>query len=391
MRFLLAVAASLLVACQPAIKAVVLRGVVLLPEGPTPGEVFIGANGLIACAAANCSEASGYAAATKLELGQSVISPGLINSHDHTNFPTSGPQGHGLTRYQHRHDWRVGPSALPEVTYSDDPALMAAAELRFVVGGATSLVSPGGVRGLVRNLASSETALREGVSGAPVTFDAFPLGDADGTLLQSGCGYPSIKTADKAFAAGVYSAHLAEGIGLAAENELTCAAPTLVTSRTALVHGVGLNARDVEVIKIAGAKLVWSPRSNVSLYGDTAPVTVFQNSGVTIALGTDWMASGSMNMLRELACADSLNRTAFHSAFTDEQLWLMATKNGAIAAGFESQLGSLEKGMQGDVAVFDGSTRTGYRAVIAADVEDVQLVLRGGRVLYGNADWVAQL
>ena len=55
--------------------------------------------------------------------------------------------------------------------------------------------------------------------------------------------------------------------------------------------------------------LIWSPRSNVRLYGDTARVTVAARLGVRIALGTDWMPSGSMNLLRELRCADSSTRT----------------------------------------------------------------------------------
>ena len=58
-----------------------------------------------------------------------------------------------------------------------------------------------------------------------------------------------------------------------------------------------------------GTGLIWSPRSNITLYGDTARVTIASRLGVNIALGTDWMPSGSMNLLRELKCADSFNTT----------------------------------------------------------------------------------
>ena len=40
-----------------------------------------------------------------------------------------------------------------------------------------------------------------------------------------------------------------------------------------------------------------------------AMVTAYKQMGVTIALGTDWLPSGSMNMLRELQCADYMNAT----------------------------------------------------------------------------------
>jgi cytosine/adenosine deaminase-related metal-dependent hydrolase len=38
--------------------------------------------------------------------------------------------------------------------------------------------------------------------------------------------------------------------------------------------------------------------------------------GVPIALGTDWVASGSMNMLRELRCADELNENYYDNYFS---------------------------------------------------------------------------
>ena len=49
-----------------------------------------------------------------------------------------------------------------------------------------------------------------------------------------------------------------------------------------------------------GTALIWSPRSNITLYGDTARVTEARAPRRAIALGTDWMPSGSMNLLREL-------------------------------------------------------------------------------------------
>ncbi|MEZ4406610.1 MAG: hypothetical protein R3A52_09055 [Polyangiales bacterium] len=39
-----------------------------------------------------------------------------------------------------------------------------------------------------------------------------------------------------------------------------------------------------------------------------------------------------MNMLRELRCADSLDQNFFNDFFTDEALWLMATRDAAAAS-----------------------------------------------------------
>ena len=373
-----------------------LSGRLLLPNGPIDGELFIDPSGTIACADVSCASTAGYDGATKIACAGGVISPSLVNPHDHIDFATVAPIDHGTTRYQHRHDWRVGAegaTALPSPPSTTDPKIIAAEELRFVLGGATSVVSSGGVRGLMRNLAAYKDPTElEGLTGKTTFFDTFPLGDSNGTLLTSGCGYPSIRTAGAAFQDGQYAPHVAEGINLAGENELTCLSAQgndLITSRTSIIHGIALGAKDVDLVRQAGAKLIWSPRSNVSLYGDTAPVTEYQAAGVTIALGSDWLPSGSMNMLRELACADALNQKYFNKAFSDRDLWAMATINAAVAAGFDSQIGSLEVGKVADVAVFDARTNADYRAVIAAGAEDVHLVLRGGQPLYGDADLVS--
>ena len=50
-----------------------------------------------------------------------------------------------------------------------------------------------------------------------------------------------------------------------------------------------------------GTRLIWSPRSNISLYGVTAGVQIFHRLGGVIALGTDWSYSGSATVPRELA------------------------------------------------------------------------------------------
>ncbi|HVY45963.1 MAG TPA: amidohydrolase family protein [Minicystis sp.] len=372
-------------------SGVAIQGTLLTSTAVMAGEVLIDASGKIACAASSCASAPGYADATVVACPDAVVSPGLINAHDHTDFATAGPIDHGTTRWEHRNGWRKGTDGeqkLAEPGFSDDPTINATGELRFVLGGATSIVGSGGTKGLLRNLAAypDESLLEAGAVGPTAFFDTFPLGDQDGTEITSGCAYPNPRSASSAFGSGAaYVPHVAEGINLAAENEFTCVAGSLglLTDKTAIIHGVGMNAHDVQAMAAAHAKLIWSPRTNVSLYGNTAPVTEFKALGVTIALGTDWLASGSMNMLRELQCADFMNKTYFGTAFTDQELWLMATKNAAIAAGFDAQIGDLAPGLLGDVAVFTGATKD-YRAVIDAGVEDVRLVLRGGKVLYGD-------
>jgi large repetitive protein len=382
---------------SPGPTGLLISGRLLLPSGPTDGELLVDGTGIIACASASCASFAGYASATHVACTNVVVSPGLINAHDHTNYATISPENHGMIRYDHRNDWRTGAEGatpLPAPPRTTDDPTIAAQELRMILGGTTSILGEGGVRGLVRNLAGVPTpAAVEGLTELPTYFDTFPLGDEDGELITSGCAYPSIQVTGGAFYGGQrYAPHIAEGVNLAAENELTCTnAAGLVTNLTSVIHGVGLNADDVAVVQKAGSLLIWSPRSNLSLYGDTASITEYRYAGIPIALGTDWLPSGSMNELRELACADAFNQTYLNGTFSDQDLWQMATANAAAAVGFAGEIGTLEAGKVADVALFDAAVNQDYRAVIGANVEDVHLVLRGGQPLYGDAALVSAI
>jgi hypothetical protein len=257
------------------------------------------------------------------------------------------------------------------------------------MSGVTSVVGSGGVGGLIRNLADYDTPTDlEGLTGNTVYFDTFPLGDSNGVILTSGCAYPDIIPASSAFSDGWFAPHFAEGINPGAENEIICgnsAMLGLVNSKTAIIHAVGTNAKDVATIAAAGASVVWAPRSNISLYGNTMPVTEMQYAGVNIALGTDWLPSGSMNELREFVCATSMNGKYFNNAFTPQQLIEMATINAAKSMGFGSQIGALVAGMQADLVVIATSGTKDFTAPLQASSEDVALVMRGGKALYGDA------
>jgi hypothetical protein len=110
-----------------------------------------------------------------------------------------------------------------------------------------------------------------------------------------------------------------------------------------------------------------------------------------IALGTDWIPTGSMNMQRELKCADDFNRVYLNGFFDDRELWRMVTIYAAEVLAMDDAIGSLEPGLVADIAIFDGSANADYRALIDAQPQDVTLVIRGGKVLYGDDALVTEL
>lgn len=367
-----------------------IHGDVLTPETVYVGGTVVIENGLITCAGCDCAADSAPFDAT-ITCADAVISPGLINTHDHISYAHNWPIGDGVDRYEHRHDWREGqnghaPLSNPGGAPAED---VLAAELRFVMSGATSTASAGGQAGLLRNVDSSDN---EGLPLQAADSDTFPLDDSDGTQRADDCNYGDSPTSE-GFVAGLaaYLPHIGEGIDQYAQNELYCAAtgPDVIEANVAIVHATGATIDDAMRLAESRAQVIWSPRSNVVLYGSTAPVTMLDTLGVNIALGTDWLPSGSMNMLRELACADYLDEVHFGGHFSDKQLWDMVTTNAAFAVGAEHGLGMIKPGYVADLAIFANGEQELHGAVVRGHESQVALVLRGGVPLFGDADLLA--
>ena len=347
-------------------------------------------NSRILCVGCECESMTDRETA-RLICPDGVVSPGLINPHDQLGWSTANPiiQRDG-ERYDHRHDWRMGYRNHTRLSVGDPnnrtPAVLFG-ELRMLMSGTTSIAGSSHAFGLLRNL--DEASFNGGLGDFFVDYRLFPLGDSNGRLQADSCENYNIDDPSR-LNNHIYMPYLAEGIDPEAQNEFACLSGTapgsedLIAENTSIIHGIGLSPVDILSVATEGAKLVWSPQSNIQLYGHTANILSYKNAGVTIALGTDRITSGSMNMLRALKCADQLNADNFGTAFTDRELWQMATKNGAIALGLSDRIGSIEEGYIADLVIYQAGGRDPYRAVIEASPEKVSLVLRGGTALYGD-------
>lgn len=367
--------------------ALLIQGTLLGPQGLiTGGSVKVSAGGIIECVGCDCA-ADG---ATVVNCGDATVSPGLINAHDHITFTQNSPGVWGEERFDHRHDWRRGLRGHNEINASGgaNSAEVSWGELRQLIGGTTSLVGSGGADGLLRNLDRNQ----EGLGQGDVELDTFPLGDTGGQLRVGTCDYPDLPDLS-VLGSDAWSPHVAEGIDDEARNEFICLSSMdgvdVTGNNGAFIHGVGLTAVDGAILADRQTAVIWSPRSNISLYGHTAPVTMLSTQGVLLGLGTDWTPSGSINMQRELACADRLNRDYYNGFFSDRDLWLMATANNAQALAVADGTGSLQVGLTADIAVFRPEGANPYRSVIEATPASTVLVLRSGTPLYGDAPLVA--
>ncbi len=355
------------------------------------GELLIRNDGVILCVGCDCSGYPEAVDATVITCAQGVISPGIINAHDHISWAHHNPKVWFDERFKHRHQWRLGQDGHTNLSEpSNTDALKKTwGEIRNIIAGTTSMAGSGGADGLVRNV-DQNFKNTEGLGNVSVYYNTFPLGDVNGTVRTSDCNYPSIDGVHL-LQNKCYLPHVSEGINLAARNEILCLSGqredgvNLIQANTAIIHAVGITAIDGEMLAQRGAAVIWSPRSNISLYGNTAPVTMLANQGVLIGLGTDWVPSGSIHMLREFACADFFNSVYLNGFFTDRELWKMGTVNNAAALGILDVTGALRIGLAGDIAIFDGLEHPNfYRAVIAGTERSVALVMRGGKPLFGD-------
>lgn len=375
-------------------SAVIVRGDVLA-DGTVyaDGEIVYDGD-RIACVACDCSATPGYSTATQIACAGAAISPGLINAHDHMSYDNAYPLAStaaGGTRYQHRHDWRGAvPTPTNAAGTSQTSAGMRWNELREIFAGTTSIAASTSATGLIRNLDHLES--RDTSLGfQTVDYETFMLGDSN-EQFHSNCTWNYAYSEFEVSQFPDVVTHTAEGINDYAHEEFRCQSRSNMGARdftehnVAHIHGIGLTAEDYFNMARDSAKLVWSPRSNISLYGNTADAPLFARLGGVVALGTDWTYSGSANVIREMQCAESLGTTAYGGAFSPEDIWKMATKNAAIATGTDGLIGALAADKVADIAVFRRGATPYYQSVIDATSADVALVVRAGDLLYSEAD-----
>jgi 5-methylthioadenosine/S-adenosylhomocysteine deaminase len=170
----------------------------------------------------------------------------------------------------------------------------------------------------------------------------------------------------------------------------------LLGPRTLLIHCVQVDASDIARIAGAGASIAHCPIANARLGHGIAPVAEMLEAGITVALGTDSVASSNrLDLLEEGRAAQAMQRARLGSpeALPADRLLWMATLDGARALGLAERVGSLEPGKDADLTAvsLDGiHTRPVHDPLatlfFAARGVDVTLTAVRGRVLYRNGE-----
>jgi cytosine/adenosine deaminase-related metal-dependent hydrolase len=416
---------------------------------------------------ANTPEGVAIENAVVIDLGpKALIFPGLINLHNHPTFdmleiwPT--PSSHiqaalgrplGTEPYANRYQWNmVGITSPPEFRRLVDspqsllnspiglnlyPEVGKYAKVKAMLGGETALqggpLDPRVDNVLIRSVDDFNFG-RDRVESRVPSISSLGGSELDGLLARMRNGQID-----------AWIVHLAEGVRddqrragdpLSSHAEFgTLASNGLLTDATVIVHGNALEPDDFAAMRAApsirldgtgdglGAKLVWSPLSNLLLYSQTALVYHALHAGVVVSLGTDWSPSGSRNLLDELKIADitlrdprllggyrdlvaSLSitgksaeeREAAEIAL-DKVLVEMVTTNPAKTLRWTQEVGSVEPGKFADLLVItrpehpstENLPNSPYRNLIDATEQDVRLVLVNGEPLAGDVALMATL
>lgn len=150
---------------------------------------------------------------------------------------------------------------------------------------------------------------------------------------------------------------------------------------TLCVHVVHAGSADVACLRRAGAAVAHCPLSNQAHAHGAAPLHAFLEAGIRVGCGTDSVVSvGRLDLLAEARAARVLAGLDAAAALA------LCTIGAARALGVGAEIGSLEPGKWGDVAVTrTGSVRSASdvcERVLATGTESVVETCLGGRTVF---------
>jgi cytosine/adenosine deaminase-related metal-dependent hydrolase len=377
-----------------------LQGKVVAPAGAFDGEVLI-ENDTLTCVAVSCADQPGAADATVVQTN-GVILPGLIDAHNHILFDIFDES-----------DWSPAKIYTNHNQWPNDARYGAMVDAKQYLNGEGSTVNVGCEMlkyGELKGLIAGTTSIQGSANPAnKVCYGSLArtidqtANDLPADKMQTATIFPSTSAADgvcnniASGATNAYVIHVGEGVDASALSEfsklgtISTTDECLYVPQTTIIHGTAFGDHEFSVMAQHGMSLVWSPRSNVFLYGagqdltKTANVPLALSKGINVALAPDWSIGGSQNLLDELRFANDVDDTVWGNQLSAQKLMEMLTINAARALGVDAYVGSLEVGKRADVLVIGGDTNAPYDALLAATPSQVRLVFVNGVALYGDA------
>jgi 5-methylthioadenosine/S-adenosylhomocysteine deaminase len=354
----------------------VMKGRIVTPDQVIEGEVVIEGD-TITCVAASCTDPPG---ATRVTVTNAYILPGFVDAHNHVAYNVL-PRWTPPKLYKNRGQWQGSDAYKVFKKPYDDLTnkglaceMIKYGEVKALLSGVTTIqgTSPGSpcIRTLIRN---AENQANLPVSASHIRTFILDIGS-----FQGGIDWTSTKS---------FVVHLAEGVRgdpKSLTEFTTLKSKNLLASGTAVIHGAAFGDSEFQQMGAVGAKLIWSPRSNLVLYAQTTDIPLARQKGIEISLGVDWNPSGSDHIFDELRTATEVNEEEFNGAIPDSDWLKMITVNPARALALDTFVGKLAPGFKADITVLRSLDADPTKSVMKTHLQDVQMVWVGGDLLYAN-------
>ncbi|MDQ4038717.1 MAG: amidohydrolase family protein [Actinomycetota bacterium] len=359
------------------------------------GRVWLADDGTVAAVTrAGQAEPPGFTTALRIDVGRDVIYPGLVDLHSHLGYntmPLWADPGQ-TTAYLHHDIWPGEDTYKPQLSWPAwalaefaPESMLAYVQVRALAGGTTAIQGwPSASRPATNMLVRSVDNDAVGPLSDPVRVSSLTMKREDlrvrATNLRDG---------------RIFIYHCAEGQpGSIVTREFDdleatgCLQEGLVATHTCALDATHYQRWRAAVAPPAGrpaGTIVWSPFSNLWLYGVTTDVPAAQDAGLTVCLGTDWGPSGTRNLLGELKVARQHSDTQGWG-LTDHDLVRMVTcaPGDALGRAWQVPVGRLVPGALGDVVVLAGRTDDPWTNLVTAREQDIQLVIVGGQPRWGT-------
>ncbi len=354
------------------------------------GKVWIGDDGRVESVTRGTAAGpgNGFAKAPVIDVGSHLVLPGFVDLHSHLAYATLPlwTEPGRTVPYLHHDSWPSARTYAADITWpayafieAAPRELLAYAEVRALVGGTTSIQgSPPKNRPLdgwmVRNVEDETFAGTVGsnkVLASTLTLKPEVLATRS-AQMKSGATF-------------IY--HCAEGqVNSIVEREYQSVRKCGCLQRGFVaIHTNAVNPADYDAWTEPGA-IVWSPFSNLWLYGSTTDVPSALARNIPVCIGSDWGPSGTRNVLGEIKVASLVSkRRGWKLTPFDLVRMVTCVPGDALLGAWGAQAGRLQRDALGDVVIIraDPSAEP-FGAVLAATEKDVRFVAVGGRPLYGD-------
>ena len=158
----------------------------------------------------------------------------------------------------------------------------------------------------------------------------------------------------------------------------------VLDSHCLFIHCIAMSNEDIKKVAEAGASISICSSSNKLMFNVTAKVREMLKAKINLTLGTDSAATGSANLLAEMANFRQVYQKMYGEDIGAKKIFEMVTCNSAKAFWMSDRIGSLDEGKLGDVLVLKAKKDDPYENIAGASMKDIELLTLAGKPIYGE-------